>query len=271
MVRFSWALSPGPLAPGPLASGLWPLTAGSRPRPTMKLALSLLMIGMPTALAAQEPPPTWSGQAELSLVSTSGNTDTRTLGAGAEIEYAPGRWSALAKVTFIESEADDEVNARSFTALLQASRRVSARLQVYGKAGYLKDTFAGIDDRFSSEGGLGYDLFTQAPHSLGTQLGFGFTREVRLLSESLSLATGNAAIQYRWTLSETSALTDETSFTADLGNASDWRFTNDVALIAGLNAIFSLKLSQKLSYLNDPVPGFRKRDIVVSAAFVANF
>ena len=228
---------------------------------------------VPLMALAQEPEPAdvWSGTAEVSFVSTSGNTDIRTLGVGGEIEYRPTDWAGLAKIAFIESEADDVVNARSFSALLQVSRPFSPRLEAYGRVGYLKDTFAGIEDRISSEGGISYAITTTDPHSLTTLIGFGFTREVRLGADDLSLVTANATLQYSWALSETSALTDETVATADMKNAGDWRFTNDIGLTAGLNGIFSLRLSQKLTYLNEPVPGFRQTDVVVAAALVASF
>ena len=228
---------------------------------------------VPLMALAQEPEPAdvWSGTAEVSFVSTSGNTDIRTLGVGGEIEYRPTDWAGLAKIAFIESEADDVVNARSFSALLQVSRPFSPRLEAYGRVGYLKDTFAGIEDRISSEGGISYAITTTDPHSLTTLIGFGFTREVRLGADDLSLVTANATLQYSWALLETSALTDETVATADMKNAGDWRFTNDIGLTAGLNGIFSLRFSQKLTYLNEPVPGFRQTDVVVAAALVASF
>ena len=237
------------------------------------IALVAVAALVPLMALAQEPEPAdvWSGAAEVSFVSTSGNTDTRTLGVGGEIEYRPTAWSGLAKIAFIESEADAVVNARSFSALLQVSRPFSPQLEAYGRVGYLKDTFAGIEDRISSDGGISYAIATTVRHSLTTLIGFGFTREVRLGADDLSLVTANTTLQYSWALSETSALTDEMAATADVKNAGDWRFTNDVGLTAGLNGIFSLRLSQKLTYLNEPVPGFRQTDVVVAAALLASF
>ena len=239
----------------------------------MTLVCALLIVLLPAALLAQEPEQAdvWSGAAEVSFVSTSGNTDTRTLGVGAEINYQRRRWSGLLKLHFVESKTDDVVNARSFRALLEASSSLTPHLGTYGRIGYLKDTFAGLDDRLSSEGGISYELVSIVPHSLSTLIGLGFTREVRVRADNLSLATANATMRYSWALSQTSALTNDATFTGDMRNARDWRLTNDLALTAGLGRIFSLKFSQTLSYLNEPVPGFRNRDIVTSAALVANF
>ena len=38
----------------------------------------------------------WSGTAEVSLIATSGNSDTHTFGLGAEVTYDPGAWRWLA-------------------------------------------------------------------------------------------------------------------------------------------------------------------------------
>ena len=66
-------------------------------------------------------------------------------------------------------------------------------------------------------------------------------------------------------------MTEEAAFVADLNTGDDWRFTNELAATAALSTRLSLKVSHKLSYLNEPVPGFRKTDTILSAALVANF
>lgn len=97
------------------------------------------------------PTPLWSGKGELSFVSTSGNSDTQTLGVGAEVEYKPGFWSFLFKSAFLRSEADNVENARSFLATLRAARSISPRLEAFARGEYLQNTFAGIDSRFAGE------------------------------------------------------------------------------------------------------------------------
>ena len=50
-------------------------------------------------------------------------------------------------------------------------------------------------------------------------------------------------------------MTEEAAFVADLNTGDDWRFTNELAATAALSTRLSLKVSHKLSYLNEPVPG----------------
>ena len=213
----------------------------------------------------------WSGSAELSLVATSGNSNTRTFGLGGEVTYAPGAWRWLGRISYVETEVDDQLRARSQSALVEISRAFPGRLEMYGRAGYQRDLFAGIARRLTTEGGLAYNAIATAPHSLQLLAGFGATREQRVVGDNRLLGTANVTGRYRWALSETSALTEEAAFAADLSTGNDWRFTNEVAATAAFSTRLSLKVSHKLSYLNEPVPGFRKTDTILSAALVANF
>ena len=176
----------------------------------------------------------WSGTAELSLVATSGNSDTRTFGLRGEVTYAPGAWRWMGRVSYVEAEADDQLKARSQSALVEMSRPLSERLEVYARGGYLRDLFAGIERRLTTEGGLAYTVITTDPQSLRLLAGFGFTREQRVNGDDLLLGTANMTGRYRWALSETSALTEEAAFAAALSTGDDWRFTNEVAVTAAL-------------------------------------
>ena len=243
--------------------------------PRALLILLLTLLGLPVApdrVRAQEPDErSWSAEAEVSFVGTSGNSNTETLGLGARFDYAPGLWRTETKVSFIRSEADDEIKARSLDASVQGTRTLYERLGVYAKGGYLRDRFAGIDDRYAVEGGVAFSAMPEGTHVLTARGGFGGTRELRAADEDRSLATANVSATYAWTFSENSVLTNDVSATADVRDRGDWRLTNALSISAGLNSILSLKLSHQVGFLNDPVPGFEKTDIKVSAAVVARF
>jgi putative salt-induced outer membrane protein len=241
-------------------------------RQILALAYLLLVPGVTLAQDTDpEEPPRWSGTAEVSALATSGNSDTRTFGLGGEVVFDPGTWKWLGRAAYVETEADDVLRARSQSALLEVSRAVSERLDVYGRGGYLRDLFAGIERRIATEAGLAYQVIATGAHTLEVLGGVGFTQEQRSTGDDLSLATANGTGRYAWALTETSALTEEAAFVAALNSGDDWRLTNEIAATAALSSLLSLKVSQKLSYLNRPVPGFRKTDTIFAAALVANF
>ena len=246
--------------------------------------LLLLMLCFSIQALAQGPPPapppppprTCTGSAELSFVSTTGNTDTQTLGLGGLIECKPNKWTYTAKGAFIRSEADDIETAKSLDTLFRAARDLTPRLKAYGQFIYFQNEFAGIDNRYAVEGGLAYMLFVHPKHTLEIDGGIGYTKEdrIELLSigdEDLSFATARTGAIYRWKISETAEFGEDAGFTFNLNDGEDWRFANIAYIAAKLNTILSLKFSYAVAYLNNPVPGFGKTDTITSAAVVAKF
>ena len=212
----------------------------------------------------------WSGTAEVSFVSTSGNSETQTTGLAGDLTFSPGAWTTEAKLAFIRSKANNQLNAKSFDMSAQSTRQIDYGLGVYTKVGYLRDRFAGIDNRYAFEGGVSLNALTGA-HTLTARGGGGLTQEQRVLRDARNVGTANSSADYIWTLTETSELHNEATLTLVLRDRDDWRFTNKFSVSAALSGFFSLKLSHQIGFLNDPVPGFKKTDIKVSAAVVANF
>ena len=212
----------------------------------------------------------WSGAAEVSFVSTSGNSETQTIGLAGDLTLSPGAWTTEVKLAFIRSKANNQLNAKSFDMSAQGTRQIDYGLGVYTKTGYLRDRFAGINNRYAVEGGVSFNALT-GTHTLTARGGGGWTQEQRALRDDRNMGTANSSADYIWALTETSQLRNEATLTLVLRDRDDWRFTNKFSVSAALNGFFSLKLSHQLGYLNDPVPGFEKTDIKVSAAVVANF
>jgi putative salt-induced outer membrane protein len=238
------------------------------------LAPPLLALLLPAAVLADEapkPPPLWSGKAEASYVATSGNSDTQTIGAAGEVEYQPLPWSGKAKIEFIRAEADGQVNARSFAALLRGARKLTARLETYALGAYVENTFAGIDHRVAGEGGLAYLLLAPEPHTLKIESGIGYTKENRTNGDDRSFATGRVGILYKWKFSKTAEFSEEASFTESFKDSKDWRFANAASVSASMTTVLSVKVSYVLQRLNEPVPGKKKTDTITSAALVAKF
>jgi putative salt-induced outer membrane protein len=223
----------------------------------------------PPATAA--PPPRLERKAELSIVATSGNTDTQSLGAGASLAWRPGTWTTEGRAAFVRSETSNIETARSFAAELRESRALSPRLEGYGRFGYLADPFAGIDHRSTVDAGLGYKLLTGPVHTLRADAGLGYSHEARKLAADRSFALANFGTGYKWQFSTTADLTDAALFTAAFDAADNWRLANVLAVTAAMSRVFSLKLSHDLKFLNAPVPGFEKTDTITSVAFVAKF
>jgi putative salt-induced outer membrane protein len=240
----------------------------------------LLLLAMAVSAAAQTPapaapppppPPPHEGTAEFSFVGTSGNSDTTAFGLAGEFIARPAPWVFTTKAAFVQNEADGELKARSFRAGFRAARTITDRLSAFGEYGYLRDTFAGIEHRNAIDGGLSYMLVKPDPHTLTIEGGLGYANEKRSVGDNISTATAFTGAGYKLKLSENADISDDARFTFSLSDGDDWRFNNILSVNAKLVSILSLKASNIVRYVNEPVPGFDTTDTITSIALVAKF
>ena len=230
----------------------------------------LLIPGSVLAQRAQTPPPpAFTGTAEFSLVATTGNSSTQSIGLGGELTYRPEPLVIDAKLAFVRNEANDVVSAKSFSGLVRVSRDLRPRLSAFGQYDYLRNLFAGIDQRHAVALGVSYLVATTAPHSLKVDAGLGYANEQRLVDPDLSSGVALAGARYRLAVSETSELAEDVRLVASLSDAPDWRVDQTISLTAKLTTVLSLKASHAVHRVNAPAPGFGQTDTISSIALVA--
>ena len=217
------------------------------------------------------PPPLWEGSAELSLVATGGNTDTQTLGAGASVTWRPGVWITRGRTAFVRSATSDVVTAESVVAELRQSRTLSPRAELYARGEYLVDRFSGIDNRTTLDAGVGWLLLDEAPHTLKVDAGVGVTHEQRLAGSDETFAAATASAAYTWQINAAAALHEQPLVSMAIGEPSNWRLQNSLNLTVAVARRLSVRIAHELKRINQPVPGFRRTDTILSAALVARF
>jgi putative salt-induced outer membrane protein len=249
---------------------------GSRSGLAALLALIVVLLAKPVQAQAPapapapapEPPPRLEASGQFAFLNTRGNADTQSLGAGGELISRPDPWTYRAKAVFAQTESDDELSARSFAGLFRASRALNTRLSVYGQYDFLRDVFAGVEQRHVIEGGASYLAVDTAPHRLRFDAGLGYLYEEQPEDhfDSVTLSLGAA---YRLAISATSELTYEPRFLLPFSDTSAWRFDQNAALAVALNSILSLKLSHTIRYSAAPPEGFEKTDTIMAVSLVA--
>jgi putative salt-induced outer membrane protein len=217
------------------------------------------------------PPPRWERTGELSLISTGGNTDTQTLGAGAGFIWRPGQWTTRTRAAYIRNSTQDVLTAESFVAEVRQARVLSPRADVFARAEYLVDRFSGIDHRTTVDGGLGWLVFDDGQRSLKTDGALGVTSESRLQGEDLTFASASGIALFKWQFSPTAAVIEQASLSTDVSDVGNWRLHNGLNLTVTINRILAARVGHELKRLNRPVPGFKRTDTTLSAALVAKF
>jgi putative salt-induced outer membrane protein YdiY len=218
--------------------------------------------------AAPPPPPRVEGSAQLTFLDTRGNASSQSLGAGGEVIWRPDPWTYTAKALFAQSESSDSLTARSVSALARASRALGRRLAAYGQYDFLRDRFAGIDERHVAEAGLSYAVVDVPRQRLRLDAGLGYLSEQHP-DGRLEGATLTLGAPYRLAISKTSELTYEPRYLLPLSEAEAWKFGQEVTLTAAVSSALALKVAHTLRYSAEPPAGFRTTDTIMTVSLVA--
>jgi putative salt-induced outer membrane protein YdiY len=166
---------------------------------------------------------------------------------------------------------DGITTSQATTASLKGTRDLTEHLDVYASAGYLRNTFAGIDSLVNGEAGVGYKLLNGPSQFLRPEIGFGYTAESETTGLDRNYASARAGLAYKWQFSKSAFFTNDFSFLYDLSNSNNWIIAEKAAVTASLTSIFALRASWTLLYTNEPVLGFSATNTATAVALVAKF
>jgi putative salt-induced outer membrane protein YdiY len=217
------------------------------------------------------PPPRTEFAGDFAFVGTSGNSDTHSLGLGAEYIHRPQDWELRSKVVYVRNDSDSELTAQSTAFFFRASHAVGHRRAYYSEYNFLRDSFAGISSRNDVVAGVSYLFVDTERQQFMGNIGLGYSNEQRLVGDDLSRAIWTTGESYRVKLSNTADFTDDLVFNEALSDAGDWRISHVAAVTARLTSILSLKVSNTLRFVHQPVDGFRSTDSITGVSLVARF
>ena len=217
------------------------------------------------------PPPRLEVQAQATALITTGNSASETIGTGGELFWRPERWIVKVKALYAQSEDDDVLSARSMLGAVRGDRFVTTRTSIFGQFDYLRDLFAGIENRSTITGGLAYKVVDQARHKLTVDGGVGYEHQDILAEESENTMIGTSGVGYRWEISRTSALAEDFRYVQSFETGEDYKFDQSITLTAAITSVLSLKIGNIIRYSNQPVPGFETTDTISSVALVWAF
>lgn len=244
---------------------------------TISLTLTLLgASGIETARAQEKEEPNWSDTAELTLVFTGGNAEASTLGFKNELTRAWESSALLVAIGALRAEstaftrtavgpsprsfnvtkdAVSAVTAESYYARGQYDHELSPRTFWYAGTGWERNSFAGIQNRYSFGGGVGNTWVDDDTSTFKTRYGVTFTVQ----DDVATMSAGNDSFGgLRLSYDYRRQLTGNTEFTSvlvadeNLQETEDFRTDLINAVTVSMSGQLALKLSWQLLYDNRP-------------------
>lgn len=240
---------------------------------TTPLSIALLLaLAVPSFAAEAAKSKPWKGSAELSFVTTNGNSKSSTFSNKDRFEYASGPALVELEAGALRGTSRGDLIAEQFFASEKVGIKWSEKDYVFERLRWDKDRFAGVNNRYDASIGIGRQLIKRDPDQLLLELGTGYVWEERLAGQPRNdYAAGRAYARYERKVSETSSFRQDVLYVHNYEQARDYRMKTETSITAAVTTIVSLKTAFTWNRAGQPPPGFIKDDTILSAALIVSF
>jgi len=231
------------------------------------LAMVLALAAAPAA--GQDKPTTFT--TDLGFVNAAGNTSVTTFNLGEALTHTSGSWKLQQSLGALYGKTEGEKSAEQFQAGVRADYSLSERVSLYGRAGWDRNQFAGINRRFEEGVGLAMKLVAGERDALSVEAGLGATQQVNTSEESSNFLAGRAAALYKHSLAEKAFVQQALEFIPNFDVSDDYRIFSETSLVAPLSSAIALKVAYVVRLDNLPEPGFKKTDRILTTGVQLNW
>lgn len=217
----------------------------------------------------------FSNETSLSIVNTSGNTDTLSMAGKNEMKYKFNeRWIGSWLIGAIYSETDGKKDNEMYFTDLRADYSISDKWYAYGLGSWFQDKFSGFDSRVGIGPGVGYKYLAGPTHFLLFEAGLNYTYEdyTDPAENDEDFLESRLYGKYEWAFTEKTKFSQELGYLQSLEEGDTWKMVSDTALIATLTDILALKISYSVLYNNNPRPSdLEDTDTIFATSLVISY
>jgi putative salt-induced outer membrane protein YdiY len=223
-----------------------------------------------------EPKEGFSGNVELSLSNTSGNTEKEDYALGSRLQWHQGKITdylllrgAYGESAGVKTTENSFLHARH---IYQYRPRLAAEAYVQGE----QDTFARLEFRGLVGAGGRFTLYQRESRGI-VYLGLGAYYSQERIDDVYpdggtdNLWRGSSYLILKYQATENTALVSSTYYQPAFEGAKDFRMLEQAAMKVKLNDTLSLVLSADFRYDSEPPVGVEKRDVTYTTAFSLEF
>lgn len=160
------------------------------------------------SVAADAETVAWKGEVQLGVISTTGNSETEVVKAGASLVNERLRWRHSGAVDFVRSVNQDTTTARRFSLLAKSDYKITQLSYAFGVLTYEDDRFSGYDYQASVAAGYGRKLIAREGLLLEVELGPGARRNEPESGDTQDEAILRGALNLDWKIGATAGLAE---------------------------------------------------------------
>jgi putative salt-induced outer membrane protein len=203
----------------------------------------------------------WSGRVTLGVTDTSGNTETRDayVEAGFKARTKDWRWTTDGRAKYAENSGVQ--TAGSWLVATRYDWFFRERQYLYSRASAQRDTFSGIDFRWTAGAGYGYKVIESARTNLELRAGLDYVSTERVVPPNQDyLAIGWGIDFDYWFVQDRLQFFFGQEGFADPRGDEGLVIRSQTGLRAPIFDALTANFQVNLDYNSDPGPGFKSTD-----------
>jgi len=217
----------------------------------------------------------WSDQGELGYVATSGNSESSTFGlkntlardwerarfelklAAVRVDTTTRTVTAVGTPTDFSKEVDTntETTAENYFASSRYDKNITERFFWFGGAGWDRNRFSGIDNRYTVFGGVGNIWSDTEKVKWRTDYSLTATKEEDVVEPPNfddTFAGARLSSSLKYAFSSTGSYTNDTIVEDNLDHSTDWRVNMNNSVQLAMATHLALKVSLQWLYDHQP-------------------
>jgi putative salt-induced outer membrane protein len=208
---------------------------------------------------------------DIGFVNSSGNADFTSLNLGEKLSGKTGRVILTQNAKALYGRTDGVTTTESYDAGGRAQYALTSRIGAYALIAFQRDPFAGVASRWSGGPGVAVGLVQTARDTLAVESGVTEQRERNMADVSTSFAAARSAASLKHLFAGKSFFTETVEWIANLKTSDDQRINSETALTAPLSRQIGLRVSYLIRFDNQPEPGFKKTDRILTTGVQVAF
>lgn len=221
-----------------------------------------------SAASAAKPASAWSGEAEIGILVTRGNTHTSSQNIKLGVAYTTGKWEHKLRLASLHSTDSGVVSADRFSALYRSTRQIGMKAYAFGDLRHVNDRFAGFIFRNTEVIGYGRKLYRTSTFKWDAEVGGGarqshYTDDTRRNDGIVRLAT-----ELEWKFTPTSDFKQH--LFVETGSANTLTQSTS-SLSVKINSSLAMKLGLNIQNNSKIPPGKKHTDTTTSVTLVYDF
>jgi putative salt-induced outer membrane protein YdiY len=218
--------------------------------------------------APPEPPPVWDTSLSASFVSTSGNTDTTTLGSDYSLHRRWPVWQIETTASAVRTSDTGVTTAERYVGAFRADRKLTSVVALSSGERAEHDRFSGLELRSVLDGGVVWKVVHQSHWTLESTTSLAWNHDDPTTGPTTDHPIGLLQALSKIPLGSAGDTTARFTFYPDFADSANYRSEAEATLQASMNSHLALKFGYLWRYSHVPIEGFKRADNTTTASLV---